>query len=46
MLQWAERHSLPISATMRPELARALHDGAVSRLDGNLSLVPSRVNGA
>ena len=33
-LRWIERNSLPLSAVMRPEIARALHDAAVTRLDG------------
>ena len=33
-LQWIERSSLPLSAVMRPDIARALHDSAVSRTDG------------
>lgn len=34
VLRWIERNSLSLSAVMRPEVARALHDAAVTRLDG------------
>lgn len=34
VLRWIERNSLPLSAVQRPEVARALHEAAVSRLDG------------
>lgn len=33
-LRWIERNSLPLSAVMQPELARAVHHAAVTRLDG------------
>lgn len=33
-LRWIERNSLPPSAVMRPEIARAFHHAAVTRLDG------------
>lgn len=33
-LRWIERNSLPLSAVTRPEVARALHTAAVTRLDG------------
>ena len=34
VLRWIEKNSLPVSDVMRPEIARALHDAAVTRLDG------------
>lgn len=33
-LRWIERNSLPLSAVMRPEITRAVHHAAVTRLDG------------
>lgn len=33
-VRWIERNSLPLSSVMRPEIARAVHHAAVTRLDG------------
>ncbi|WP_435061920.1 tyrosine-type recombinase/integrase [Amycolatopsis thermoflava] len=33
-LRWISRNSLPLAEVMRPEIARKLHDAAVSRVDG------------
>ena len=33
-LRWIERNSLPVSRAKNPETARALHEAAVTRLDG------------
>lgn len=34
VLRWIKKNSLPVSDVMRPDIARALHDTAVTRLDG------------
>lgn len=33
-LRWIEKNSMPVSAVARPEVARRIHDAAVSRVDG------------
>lgn len=33
-LSWIERNSLPLVAVMKPEIARAMHEAVVTRLDG------------
>lgn len=34
VLRWIEQNALSVSAVMKPEVARALHDAAVSKLNG------------